>query len=1166
MANLYPPIIEGTIPAFYGTTLVVPFSMNRAVSKIDIKGFSLKIKTIQTNTFVANIESISYTTSEAKFNIEKANLVPGQYYKIQLAYISNDEYSTVGYYSTVGVVKYYGLEGPKIYIDGLSNKKSNLFAGYYLGVFEHKEDPMEKIAQYRFVITYTNSGEIFYDTGWRLHNTINDTNSLSANDAFKYTDDLDDDTTYYLQYQVITSNKMECASPKYNILQKNSIGSTLNLQFTATPDYDNGFMLLKLKSLGSAGENATLTGAFEISRRNMKNPRHWEVIDLFILQNEVATKTFWRDFTITHGENYQYAIRQFNEAGVYTSRVLSNEVFADFEDAFLFDGQRQLKIRFNPKVSSFKNDIPESKTDTIGSKYPFIFRNGHVNYKEFPISGLISYLGDEQELFLTNEEIGIVDITNWSRNKTNSDEELPVNAKTTDLTTHNIAAERRFKLEVLEWLTNGKAKLFRSPAEGNYIVRLLNTNLTPTDSVGRMLHTFSCTAYEVADCTYENLVNFGFIDNGLSEEEKQRKYYRTVPLGYQTHENDNQKYDEGYIPIITGKNPNYKADDFGYIELLSDPYSNNVLKATAIYFDDMVSNDVIWVDGKKILIGNTGQYILEKTENITSVKIRAIPGYYIDTEDNKIKFDENKVASDRNQWEENVRKEYFAKLEAERASVALKNWTNEKKTAYLINFANELNNYYNPILEDIANSPAYDYNYILNDYEGLFTYKYTDMYANSFDLITGQKLIDVPCKQFIGEKMDNNILNELVDVRTELLGVLQIQADLKQIEDIYTWADAAAFESMSMSYEDFNNWFSFDKVKMPGEDKGHSYGDITNQVFNPQKNSLYIYKIHPIFQHKDYQLDAEIPDNYIESLSPWELEELRQQVVEMLSKYDLTLDQVSEFVRYRNNGIEDKIQQIKLVVNDFLLLEKYYGKKEFNYNTSGEDPHDSHPQVITVYNNGKWEEVPVEYHRNEGYYVDATYYSTDPYHEFNKYYLFDKDYYLVYKNGYYKVVEGYSSRIYINTGVATGVTEANGELYTPDGKILEPYIDLANTGSFRTTLIPEITDIYVGDGVILNLSYQAREISYIVEDTNSKLKQLRDEWQDAVNGYTGLFYERKNTVEELYDFHDDDWRANYNENLLASKNYLAKINDTKEEYLKYLEEKIERYKEDRGIE
>jgi hypothetical protein len=68
----------------------------------------------------------------------------------------------------------------------------------------------------------------------------------------------------------------------------------------------------------------------------------------------------------------------------------SNEVFADFEDMFLADGKRQLKIRFNPKVSSFKNDILEQKIDTIGSKYPFIFRNGNVYYKEFPISGLIS--------------------------------------------------------------------------------------------------------------------------------------------------------------------------------------------------------------------------------------------------------------------------------------------------------------------------------------------------------------------------------------------------------------------------------------------------------------------------------------------------------------------------------------------------------------------------------------------------------------------------------------------------------------------------------------------------------------------------------------------------------------------------------------------------------
>ena len=58
---------------------------------------------------------------------------------------------------------------------------------------------------------------------------------------------------------------------------------------------------------------------------------------------------------------------------------------------FLSDGKKQLKIKYNPKVSSFKDTILEQKTDTIGGKYPFFFKNNQVRYKEIPISGLISY-------------------------------------------------------------------------------------------------------------------------------------------------------------------------------------------------------------------------------------------------------------------------------------------------------------------------------------------------------------------------------------------------------------------------------------------------------------------------------------------------------------------------------------------------------------------------------------------------------------------------------------------------------------------------------------------------------------------------------------------------------------------------------------------------------
>jgi hypothetical protein len=139
-----------------------------------------------------------------------------------------------------------------------------------------------------------------------------------------------------------------------------------------------------------------------------------------------------------------------------------------------------LKIKYNPKVSSFKKVVLETKVDTIGSKYPFVFKNDSVYYSEFPISGLISYFMDEDNLFFNKEEFAFAE-------------------KTTALSNSNIALEREFKLLVLEWLTDGKPKLFRSPTEGNYIVRLMNVSLAPNDTLGRMLHTFSCTAYEIDD-------------------------------------------------------------------------------------------------------------------------------------------------------------------------------------------------------------------------------------------------------------------------------------------------------------------------------------------------------------------------------------------------------------------------------------------------------------------------------------------------------------------------------------------------------------------------------------------------------------------------------------------------------------------------------------------
>ena len=82
--------------------------------------------------------------------------------------------------------------------------------------------------------------------------------------------------------------------------------------------------------------------------------------------------------------------------------------------------------------------------------------------------------------------------------------------RTRNFTGYNMFAERKFKLKVLDWLNDGKLKLFKSPAEGNYLVCLMNISLTPEDKLGRMIHNFSCTAYEIQEYTYNNLSNFSF--------------------------------------------------------------------------------------------------------------------------------------------------------------------------------------------------------------------------------------------------------------------------------------------------------------------------------------------------------------------------------------------------------------------------------------------------------------------------------------------------------------------------------------------------------------------------------------------------------------------------------------------------------------------------------
>ena len=210
------------------------------------------------------------------------------------------------------------------------------------------------------------------------------------------------------------------------------------------------------------------------------------------------------DNTVEQGETYQYLYTNGEDTGAIVARGETDYITVDFEDIILSDAQRALRIRFNPKVSSFKKVIQEQKIETIGNQFPFFFRNGNIKYREFSISGLIS---SEMDEFFLNGDNNLSPF----RSKTPTDENLNTNS------THQYYNERKFKLEVENWLTNGKPKIFRSPTEGNYIIRLTNVSLSPEDQLSRRLHSFSATAHEIAQFTTlelakQDLLNFDKVD------------------------------------------------------------------------------------------------------------------------------------------------------------------------------------------------------------------------------------------------------------------------------------------------------------------------------------------------------------------------------------------------------------------------------------------------------------------------------------------------------------------------------------------------------------------------------------------------------------------------------------------------------------------------------
>ena len=648
MARLYPPNIAGTLPSFYGSSITIPYTMNKTVSSSEVAGFALRVKSASTETFLFEVwgpQDVPATFDDTKIVFELTGnelnkLTVGEYYKVQIAYLNT--LSTVGYYSTVGIIKYTGA--PKLAIANFDSQAPNPAQQVIVGTYTNEEDPTERAYEYKFTLYAGDKITILDTTGWKSHaassniERVQDIDEVSKVFSLEQTDQyilkqvLSTNSVYYIQYEVRTNNDLYCHSPMYELVENTTMASTLNAELIAELDYDNACVILTLLPLVDLSE-AVIVGTFEIGRaEELENFMVWTTISRFSLNGHLPEGgRIFTDFTVEQGCHYKYAIRQLNSYNIYSSWIplsrwrmkssdtsvtypviMENQYYENsgklspdrfgtfgtpqdltwyktdivtvaFEDAFLYDGKKQLRIRFDPKVSSFKTVISDSKKTALGSKYPYFFRNGTVAYKEFPINGLISYLSDQDEYFVQRtKDLG-----------------MPLGAaESTDITDDNIAYERRFKLAVLNWLNEDNIKLFKSPGEGNYLVRLSGVSLTPNDTTSRMIHSFACTADEIAEFSTEALIDSNFLT--IDVQENLQTLFMTVTL------------DKESVPYLLNVNDKSMTND------LLEGYRCNYIK-----FEDCLPYTHFTLGGIQCIIGMTGQYEVYFTDPVGTLLLKA---------------------------------------------------------------------------------------------------------------------------------------------------------------------------------------------------------------------------------------------------------------------------------------------------------------------------------------------------------------------------------------------------------------------------------------------------------------------------------------------------------------------------------------------------------------
>lgn len=540
--NLYPPVVETYMPAFLVDSeneeeniCKLYFSISSYNTIDDIKNAQITVRDQDTNLSV--LDNIKYPTevmltnilidenikTDYKYYVKilKTDISGGfeinKYYKVQIRFTNveasnvslttpqaidgwlNTNLNNFSEWSSVCLVR--GISQPQLTVQGFSDDETkkinwNIANTKINGKITFKDSSETEILKsYRIKIYNEATDQLLTDSDILYSNNFNSVNSFEY--ILKYA--FSAGTTYKMVIDYTTQNLYSSSKIfLFQVIQQSAL--TLDIILTGERDPENGRMILRIKK---NEQNSKYTGTMVIRRSSSEtNFTIWEDMCFKTFENVSLIDFTWTDYTIKSGVFYNYAVQGIEnngDRGIMTKFI--DPAMVVFEHMYLVNKDRQLKIAFNPSVSSFKKIYNESKVETIGGQYPFIRRNANVNYAQFPISGVISIEMDEDNLFTSREELFGKSLDFYDQ--FNQDNEI---TRATD-----IVYEKAFRDKVLEFLYANDVKIFKSPTEGNFLVKLMDISISPFGPTGRRIWSFSATATEIDDFTIDKCKEYGII-------------------------------------------------------------------------------------------------------------------------------------------------------------------------------------------------------------------------------------------------------------------------------------------------------------------------------------------------------------------------------------------------------------------------------------------------------------------------------------------------------------------------------------------------------------------------------------------------------------------------------------------------------------------------------